>query len=130
MPSLSPIRFSFLADVASESDVNKMNVTNLAIVFAPNLMRSRDEGKEGRSHLQIIAEARLTHKALERIIIEETSRHALKEQEAFKREISQQLAHREALDISSAFDRSSQRRNSRIRYVRNQGPSISNDTDV
>jgi hypothetical protein len=120
----------FLADVAHESDVNKMTVTNLAIVFAPNVMRSRDEGRQDRSHLQIIAEARLTHKALERIIVEETSKHAMKEQEAFKREIAQQLGNRDTLDISSAFDRTSQRRNSKIRYVRSVNNAGANEVDV
>ena len=119
----------FLADVAHESDANKMTVSNLAIVFAPTLMRSREEGSvsggagpsQQRSHLQIIAEARLSHKALERVIIEETSRHAMKEQEAFKREISAQLSKRDHMDVSSAFDTSvQQRRNSKIRYVRTQ----------
>lgn len=104
--------------MAHESDTNKMTVSNLSIVFAPTLMRSRGGGAD-QSPLQIIAEARLSHKALERIIIEETSKHALKEQEAFKKEITQQLAQRDGLDIGSAFDRSNQqRRNSKIRYVR------------
>jgi hypothetical protein len=114
--------------VAHESTVNKMTVSNLSIIFAPTLMRSRDGGHTGQSHLQIIAEARLSHKALERIIIEETSKHAIKEQEAFKREITQQLADkkRDSIDLSAGLD-ASQRRNSKIRYVRTTAVDMAPD---
>lgn len=59
---------NFLSEVARNSLVNKMTPSNLAVIFAPALMRNPDE-----SHLptvQLMEEAKLTHKVLERIIVE------------------------------------------------------------
>lgn len=35
--------FKLLAKVCSYSDINKMGANNLAIVFGPNILRSKDE---------------------------------------------------------------------------------------
>lgn len=38
---------SFLREVAAEAATNKMDAQNLATVFAPTLMRPRDDGDAG-----------------------------------------------------------------------------------
>lgn len=59
----------FLADVADRSEVNKMTVANLAVVFAPALMRA-PPSIAPPSMTDMIAEARLAQKAVA-LIIEE-----------------------------------------------------------
>ncbi|KAG8449580.1 hypothetical protein GDO86_016288 [Hymenochirus boettgeri] len=38
--------FSFLHTIASRSDVNKMDSSNIAVIFAPNLLQSNEDGEK------------------------------------------------------------------------------------
>lgn len=74
MPKAHRITFfyfiEFLSEVASRCEENKMNAPNLAIVFAPVLMRFREEVERTMNTEDILVASKMSRQALEKIIVE------------------------------------------------------------
>lgn len=60
----------FLSEVAARSNENKMNAANLAIVFAPAVMRFHEEIEKSMKSEDILITSKMSHKVLEKIIVE------------------------------------------------------------